>query len=132
MAAVCGKFENSNELCSRRFPFKLVSVLSSRCTLPFLLYSHADYISFPFKLANRFLKPANRPAHSSVIRHGSDESVVFPRKIEGFLSHSSVHEAFACSTLRQLMGPATHSSFFSLPFSSHLIPLLSSFSNYRS
>jgi len=88
MAAVCGKFENSNELCSRRFPFKLVSVLSSRYTLPFLLYSHADYISFPFKLANYFLKPANRPAHSSIIRHGSDESVVFPRKIERFLAVS--------------------------------------------
>lgn len=117
-----------------RADFLLSSCPYSRLVVHFhfFLYSHADYISFPFKLANRFLKPANRPAHSSVIRHGSDESVVFPRKIERFLSHSSVHEAFACSTLRQLMGPATHSSFFSLPFSSHLIPLLSSFSNYRS
>lgn len=46
-------------------------------------YTHADYISFPSELANRFSKLTNRPAHS-VIRHGSGESILFPRKIDCF------------------------------------------------
>lgn len=94
--------------------------------LAFLLHSCRS-LSFPSsELANRFTKPASRPARSA-IRHGSD---VFSRKIDRFrrFPHSSVHEAFACSTAGRSMGPDAFVFLLSPFLFSHLIPFYVFFS----
>lgn len=123
-----------------RADFLLSSCPYSRLAVHFrFFYTHADYISFPSKLANRFFfKPASRPAHSSVIRHGSDESVVFPWKIDRFsrrfcltlpstrrsrvLRWEDIYDG-ACDAFVFLLSPFL--------FPSHP-PFMSSFSNYQS
>lgn len=118
MAAACGKFGNSDELTLALTPLlSSWSVLS--CPVAHFrsfrfFYTRADCIPLPpSELANRsacfffFSKPASRPAHSA-IRHGSGGSDASPRKIVRFsavsVSHSSVHEAFACSTTGRSIG----------------------------